>query len=112
MDHSILPAPETKSLGDADLGSAFDDFLHSFEAFKQANDERLDQIEKRSVDVLTENKVNRISKSLDDQQAALDTLLLKSRRPGLGDNARLAGAVTLHAMEHKTAFDRYIRSGV
>nr|WP_321445013.1 phage major capsid protein [uncultured Cohaesibacter sp.] len=112
MDHSILPAPETKSLVDADLGSAFDDFLHSFEAFKQANDERLDQIEKRSVDALTENKVNRISKSLDDQQAALDTLLLKSRRPGLGDNARLAGAVTLHAMEHKTAFDRYIRSGV
>lgn len=112
MDHSILPAPETKSLGEADLGSAFDEFLRSFEAFKDANDERLDQIEKRSVDVLTESKVNRISKSLDDQQAALDGLLLKSRRPGLGGNTRLAGAETIHSMEHKTAFDRYIRSGV
>ncbi|PLW76962.1 phage major capsid protein [Cohaesibacter celericrescens] len=116
MNKQIHSSPEIKSLTDADLGSAFDDFLGSFEAFKQANDERLDQIEKRSADVLTDHKVDRISKALDDQQSALDTLILKARRPGLGEthNGRHAHGALLSAgaMQHKTAFDRYIRAGV
>lgn len=106
---------ETKSLAEPELGTAFDDFLMSFEAFKQANDERLDEIEKRSVDVLTEQKVDRISKALDNQQAALDQLVVKSRRPALDGRGRMiAGHDLLNgsALEHKGAFDRYIRSGI
>ncbi|WP_319495798.1 phage major capsid protein [uncultured Cohaesibacter sp.] len=108
-------SPETKSLVNGELGAAFDDFLVSFEAFKRANDDRLQEIEKRSVDGLTEHKVDRISKALDDQQSALDNLILKARRPSLGDGfvaARHAAPLSLRAMEHKAAFDRYIRSGV
>ena len=115
MDNNLIPSPETKSYGDNELGTALDDLMVSFEAFKQANDERLDQIEKRSVDVLTEHRVDRISKALDEQQNALDTLIVKSRRPGLGDalpTGRHAAPLTARAMEHKTAFDRYMRGGV
>ncbi|WP_316858038.1 phage major capsid protein [uncultured Cohaesibacter sp.] len=108
-------SPETKSIMDADLSSAFDDFLVSFDAFKHANDERLDEIEKRSADVLTEHKVDRISKALDEQQTALDSLILKARRPSLADGlstGRHAAPLSARALEHKTAFNRYIRSGV
>lgn len=57
----------------ADYGDVFS----AFEAFKDANDDRLAQIEKRqSADVITTEKVERINKSLDD-------LILKSRRPQL-----------------------------
>ena len=110
MKQSNSSPIETKSVHDAELGGAFDEFLVSFEAFKQANDERLDQIEKRSVDVLTENKVERISRALDTQQAALDGLLLKARRPGLGNGFDVA-PLAASAREHKGAFDSYIRSG-
>lgn len=105
---------ETKSLPDSELATAFDDFMLSFEAFKQANDERLDQIEKRSVDSLTTNKVDRISKALDDQQSALDGLILKARRPNLDLRGRagcLSDALSPVAMEHKGAFEHYVRSG-
>ena len=111
MTNRTLPSPETKAIHEPDLGGAFDDFLTSFEAFKQANDERLDQIEKRSADILTEHKVDRISKALDDQQSALDRLIVKSRRPGLGEGLN-AAPLSAHAMDHKSAFDRYVRAGV
>ena len=110
MTNKTHSSYETKSYDDADIGSAFDTFLNSFEAFKQANDERLDAIEKRSADVLADHKVDRISKALDTQQAALDDLLVKARRPGLG--ALSAKGMGSRAVEHKTAFDRYIRAGV
>ncbi|WP_319529371.1 phage major capsid protein [uncultured Cohaesibacter sp.] len=110
MTKHIQPSPETKSIPDADISGAFEDFLHSFEAFKDANDERLNQIEKRSTDVLSDHKVDRISKALDEQQAALDTLILKSRRPKLGEG-RGVFALSHNAMEHKAAFDSYIRKG-
>nr|WP_321463373.1 phage major capsid protein [uncultured Cohaesibacter sp.] len=115
MKEMTIPSPETKSLVSGELGSAFDDFLVSFEAFKRANDDRLDEIEKRSADVLTEHKVDRISKALDEQKSALDNLILKARRPSLaGDLAsiRHSAPMSMRAMEHKAAFDRYIRSGV
>ncbi len=79
--------------------SSYDDVLHAFEAFKDANDDRLSQIEKRmSADVLTQEKVERINK-------AIDELTLKSRRP------TLAGEIKLEPSEHKKAFDSYVRKG-
>ncbi|SNY92797.1 phage major capsid protein, HK97 family [Cohaesibacter sp. ES.047] len=110
MTNHFPSSPETKSISDPDISGAFEDFLHSFEAFKDANDERLNQIEKRSADVLTDHKVDRISKALDDQQAALDNLILKARRPNLAATFGGAG-LSVNAVEHKAAFDRYIRNG-
>ncbi len=79
--------------------SNYDDVLNAFEAFKDANDERLEQIEKRmSADVVTSEKVERINKVLDE-------LTLKSRRSPIGANAKS------EPTEHKRAFDSYVRKG-
>jgi HK97 family phage major capsid protein len=78
---------------------AHDDVLQAFEAFKDANDERLLQIEKRmSADVITSEKVDRINK-------AVDELMLKARRPGL------SAEKMAEPSEHKRAFDSYVRKG-
>ncbi len=65
-------SPENKALTPGgknhQLNSAVDEFMHSFDSFKQANDERLGQIEKRmSADVITVEKVDRINAALDTQ---------------------------------------------
>ncbi|MGH6922549.1 MAG: phage major capsid protein [Propylenella sp.] len=101
-------APETKAV-DLELKDAFDDFLSSFEAFRSANDERLDELERKlSTDVVTEEKVNRINEALDSQRRMLDRLVLKGRRPELDGGC--AGR-SLEASEHKAAFESYIRTG-
>jgi len=84
------------------------DMMRTFEAFKSANDERLDAIERRSVDVLHEEKVARIDAALDRQARRLDELALKAARPQLSHDR---AAVTMSAREHKGAFESYIRSG-
>ncbi|RUM97342.1 phage major capsid protein [Pseudaminobacter arsenicus] len=103
-----LNAPEIKSVsGDpADLADAFGEFMATFEAFKDSNDERLAQIERRSADVVTVEKVDRISKALDEQKRALDNLSLKKVRPVLGREG-----ATVQRSEHKSAFEAYIRNG-
>ncbi|MFU0506649.1 phage major capsid protein [Pseudaminobacter sp. NGMCC 1.201702] len=103
--HSVL---ETKSTGGEhlDLADAFSDFMTTFEAFKDSNDERLTQLERRSADVVTTEKVERISRTLDEQKRVIDNLSLKKIRPPLGrEGAR--GQLN----EHKSAFEAYIRSG-
>jgi HK97 family phage major capsid protein len=83
----------------ASANTSYDDVFSAFEAFKDANDDRLDQIEKRmSVDVITTEKVDRINKTLDE-------LILKSRRPLLGVDAKT------EPTDHKKAFDTYVRKG-
>ncbi|MGQ0485726.1 MAG: phage major capsid protein [Hyphomicrobiales bacterium] len=87
---------------------AFGDFMQAFEAFKDANDERLAEIEKRmSADVLTVEKVERIDKALDRTKARLDELTLKAKRPKLAGDDEAAP----QAREHKQAFEAYVRKG-
>ena len=96
---------ETKVAGAAsiEVGEAFSEFMTAFEAFKQANDERLGEIERRmSADAVTVDKVERINR-------ALDELTLKSRRPQLG--ADTPDAAPAHRREHKAAFESYVRKG-
>src|ERR1700761_4824987 len=97
---------ETKALT-PQANAAFDEFLNAFEQFKAANDERLDQLERRSADVVTEEKVDRINKALDDQKRALDTLLIDAQRPALGGERKNGGDLR----ERRSAFDRYVRKG-
>jgi HK97 family phage major capsid protein len=110
MDIDILShAPETKA-GIAGGGAVtHDDVMRLFEEFKSANDQRLDEIARRSADVVTDDKVERINAALTRR---LDDLALKSARPSLGSPAgRESAAVTADAIEHKSAFDAYMRSG-
>ena len=99
-------APETKAAGDpSDIAEAFGDFMSTFEAFREENDQRLAEIERRGADALTVEKVERISKALDEQKRALDGLALKRMRPQLGHDGQALPS------EHKQAFDAYMRSG-
>ncbi|MFZ3035378.1 MAG: phage major capsid protein [Parvibaculum sp.] len=93
-----------------EVREALDDFLGAFEDFKQANDERLEQIEhKLSADVVTEDKVERINRALDRQKKTVDDLALAFARPEIGSDTgnRLDPA----KREHKRAFDTYVRKG-
>ncbi len=103
---------ETKAAGDAqDVAVAFDDFMRSFEAFRQANDERLAQLETSlGPDTVTVEKMNRISSALDSHKQMLDQLVVKSRRPSLSGPS-LSGNSPLAASEHKQAFEAYVRGG-
>ncbi|VVT18568.1 Phage prohead protease, HK97 family/phage major capsid protein, HK97 family [Hoeflea sp. EC-HK425] len=97
-------APETKSI-DADVSAAFEDFMSAFEHYRQSNDERLSEIERRGgADVITEEKMARIDTALDEQKRALDALAVKRARPDLGRGAAQPSAV-------RQAFDAYVRRG-
>ena len=99
-------APETKA-GIGHAAVSHDDVMRLFEEFKSANDERLDQIERRSADVVTEDKVERVNAALTRR---LDELALKSARPSLAA-ARDTKALGHDTTEHKVAFESYMRSG-
>ncbi|MDE0925079.1 phage major capsid protein [Aurantimonas coralicida] len=106
-DHSH-PSLETKAHA-PEAGAAFHEFMQAFESFREANDERLGEIEKRmSADILTEEKVDRISKSLDEQERRVERLILKEARPALGGGERRPAA---GPSEHRSAFERYVRGG-
>ncbi|MBZ8135511.1 phage major capsid protein [Afifella sp. IM 167] len=108
--HEKLPAaPEAKAAhGEGDVAAAFDDFMGAFEAFREANDERLAEIERKmSADALSEEKVARINAALDLQGKALERLALEGRRPRLGAPER-AG---LDLSGHRAAFSAYMRAG-
>jgi HK97 family phage major capsid protein len=106
-EQTLARAPEAKSAGNhAELADAFDEFMTTFEAFKESNDRRLGELETRGADVLTVEKVDRISKALDEQKRAIDGLTLKRIRPALE-----RGGSRNVPSEHKQAFDAYMRSG-
>ena len=99
---------EVKTALAADLGSAFDDFMRAFEAFKETNDRRLGEIERRmSADIVTADKLARIDRALDEHKRVVDDLAHKAARPHLGGGLPRSGA----SFEHKAAFDGYVRRG-
>jgi HK97 family phage major capsid protein len=105
MTQEVQAAPEVKS---GDATGAFGEFMGAFEAFKEANDRRLAEIDRKmAADVVTTEKVERINRALDEQKRALDQMLLKARRPALGGG----GATSAAALEHKAAFEAYVRGG-
>lgn len=113
MSEQNRPAPEIKTADEAptslDVVNAFDEFMMSFDAFKEANDQRLAEIERRiTVDVVTEEKVTRIDRALDAHSRALDRLALKGARPHMGTGK---GPHFLETSEHKSAFEAYFRTG-
>lgn len=100
-------APEIKAFP-GEINDAFDDFKGMFQSFRDENDDRLNQIEKRmSADVLTVEKVDRINSAVSEQKRHLDNLILKQQRPVFGSNTITSPA----QMEHKAGFEAYIRGG-
>ena len=92
-----MDALETK----AGLGRDLDELMQAFEAFKDTNDRRLAEIERRgSEDVVTADKLARIEKTM-------DALALKQARVPLGER----DAKPVAELAHKSAFDGYVRKG-
>lgn len=100
---------QTASTSSPEIKQAFDDFLYAFESFKTANDQRLSELEKRSADVLTEEKVDRINRAIASQKERLDQLVLDANRPALTGAEQKS--IRPDQREHKAAFDRYMRKG-
>ena len=92
---------ETRAASTSEMADAYEDFMRAFEAFKETNDERLEQIEsKMSGDVITRDKLDRINRSIDE-------LMSKSARPRLGSTGQLTASQT----RHRAVFEGYIRRG-
>jgi HK97 family phage major capsid protein len=100
---------ETKDgAANREIKTAFGDFLRAFEAFKESNDARLADIEKRGGDVVLEEKVDRINTALSEQKSLIDELTLSAARPVLGETKQQPDRAT---RERKASFDRYMRKG-
>lgn len=75
--------------------------METYEAFKAANDERLGEIARKGgADVLLDEKVERINREM-------DLNIARMRRPALAG----AGREDYVGIEHKAAFESYIRTG-
>lgn len=101
---------ETKQAsGHPEAREAVREMMTAFEAFKQANDARLDEIEKKAcADTLLEAKVARIDQAVSAAQARLDRAISATRRPAL-EAVEPVGLAS--APEAKAAWDRYLRAG-
>ncbi|WP_062016497.1 phage major capsid protein [Aureimonas sp. AU4] len=111
--HTIpMPSHETKAADaprNGETADAFDEFMRAFEGFREANDERLSQIERRmSADTVTQEKADRISRAVDEQERRLERLVLKGLRPPLGGGAE---GMSAEPSEHRSAFESYVRGG-
>ena len=106
-----LPAaPTADTSGGDDVARTFDAFFRTFESYRAVNDARLAEIESRgSADVISLEKLDRLDAALDATQRRLDDLTLKSRRPQIGRQG--PRQMTSAALEHKAAFEVYVRSG-
>ena len=97
---------ETKAGIPLDAVVTHAEMMRAFEAFKETNDQRL---VKRDSDVVLEEKLARINSTIDAQARRLDEITLKSARPALGGER--AAVRSASALEHKAAFESYVRSG-
>ena len=100
---------ETKQAsGQPEARDVVREMMTAFEAFKGANDVRLDEIEKKAAaDVLLEEKVARIDQAVAAAQARLDRVMSQSRRPVIGGEP----VEPASAPEAKAAWDGYLKTG-
>ncbi|MGH0001312.1 phage major capsid protein [Pseudovibrio ascidiaceicola] len=89
-----------------------DKILKSFEAFKEKNDDRLKDLEKRGAeDPVAREQVEKITeeiKGLKEIREKLEKLAKQSARPGGGEGE--GQKHTAEQVEHKKAFEAYIRN--
>ncbi|HKS87317.1 MAG TPA: phage major capsid protein [Pseudolabrys sp.] len=85
------------------------EMMRAFEEFKQANDLRLS--EKRSADIVLEEKIARLDSVISAQTERMEAIELKQARPAIGGERPAAQGENQPAVEHKAAFETYVRSG-
>jgi len=101
-------APEHKAgMLSSEAAAVYDQFMRVFETFKAENDQRIAEIQRGKGDVVSEEKMARLNATLDSHQRRLDELTLRGARPPLAGK----GASSHDQLEHKAAFDVYVRRG-
>lgn len=109
MDIETHNELETKAGIPSDALVTHAEMMRAFEAYKETNDQRLALDAKRAGDVLVEEKLARIDRTIDTHGRRLDDITLKGSRPALGGDRQAVRSQS--ALEHKAAFDSYVRSG-
>jgi len=82
---------ETKAGIPADAAVTHAELMRAFDEFKEVNDQRLS--EKRSVDVLLEEKLDRLDSVIAAQTQRLEAIELKQARPAIGSEPRPTSAL-------------------
>jgi HK97 family phage major capsid protein len=108
MDIDTDTGLETKDGLPAESVVTHAEMMRAFEEFKLANDQKL--AEKRSVDVVLEEKIARIDSAIGGYGQRLDAIELKHARPALGSEKQDTPEASA-SLEHKAAFEAYVRSG-
>ena len=94
-----------QKIAPSNMKAAQNELMGVFNAFQEANDSRLAEIEKKVVaDVLLEEKVDRLDKALSHAQASLDKIALINARAPAATEAKSVS-------EHKQAWSQYMRRG-
>jgi predicted phage gp36 major capsid-like protein len=90
--NSISPTIEVKTTG----GDHISDINQAFAAFRETNDERMAQIERRMAgDVVTEEKLARIDRALDETKRRLDnSIMRRATMIRCYGNTRVRSAIT------------------
>ena len=84
---------------------------NAWEQFKQINDARLNEIERKgNADPLYNEHLNNISMALDNYKSRLDTIETVYNRPLLGDDINIKS--TASHSEYSKAFRNYLRKGM
>ncbi|MEK6746885.1 MAG: phage major capsid protein [Pseudomonadota bacterium] len=84
---------------------------NAWEQFKQINDARLNEIERKgNADPLYNEHLNNISMALDNYKSRLDTIETVYNRPVLGDDINVKS--TASHSEYSKAFRNYLRKGM
>ena len=111
---------ETKQgLASAEARAAMHELMGAFEAFKAANDERMEAIERKAGDGLLEEKVARIDQAVGAAQDRLERLSAEARRPQIAGTveadpstaSRSSSPLLRSGEERKSAFAGYLRQG-
>jgi HK97 family phage major capsid protein len=110
MDIDTQTELETKAGFPQDAVVTHGEMMRAFEEFKEANDQRVAD-RARSIDVVLEEKIARLDSVIGTQAQRLDAIELKQARPALGSEKSNAPQASTPALEHKAAFEAYVRSG-
>ena len=106
MDIDTDTGLETKDGLPAESVVTHAEMMRAFEEFRQTNNARASHLERGSADVLLDEKLTRLDRTIDAYGRRLDEIALKNARPAFGH-----GQVNGGSAEHKAAFEAYVRSG-
>ncbi len=94
-----------------ELNEKFNELQNSWENFKQVNDERLQELEKKSqASAMTEEKIENLNNLINKQQEEIKRI--KANNFGSLIEVKSIDNNIYEDLEYKAAFDNYIRRGV